>query len=64
VQIDATLGRKYEGTGLGLWLVKSGIELHGGQIEMASELGVGTTVTLHFPPERSLGTWNESAAAE
>jgi len=64
VQIDATLGRKYEGTGLGLWLVKSAIELHGGQIEMTSELGVGTTVTLHFPPECNLGTWSEAAAAE
>jgi signal transduction histidine kinase len=64
VQVDATLGRKYEGTGLGLWLVKSAIELHGGHIEMTSELGVGTKVTLHFPPERSLGAWSESAAAE
>ncbi|HEY1794648.1 MAG TPA: hypothetical protein VGG57_00880 [Stellaceae bacterium] len=31
-------------------------------IEIASELGAGTMVTLRFPPERSLGTW--SAAAE
>jgi signal transduction histidine kinase len=53
VQIDGSLARKYEGTGLGLSLVKSMIELHGGSIELSSELGVGTTVTLHFPHERS-----------
>ena len=53
VQADGSLARKYEGTGLGLSLVKSMIELHGGSIELASELDVGTTVTLHFPPERT-----------
>jgi signal transduction histidine kinase len=53
VQIDGSLSRKYEGTGLGLSLVKSMVELHGGNIELASELGVGTTVSFHFPPERS-----------
>ena len=53
VQIDGSLARKYEGTGLGLSLVKSMIELHGGKIEMSSDLGIGTTVTLHFPPERT-----------
>jgi signal transduction histidine kinase len=40
------------GTGLGLHLVKTFVELHGGQISMASEPGGGTTVTLRFPPER------------
>jgi signal transduction histidine kinase len=53
VQIDGSLSRKYEGTGLGLSLVKSMVELHGGSVELASELGVGTTVTLRFPSERS-----------
>jgi signal transduction histidine kinase len=53
VQIDGSLSRKYEGTGLGLSLVKSMVELHGGNIELASELGVGTTVSFHFPPDRS-----------
>jgi signal transduction histidine kinase len=53
VQIDGSLSRKYEGTGLGLSLVKSMVELHGGSVELASELGVGTTVTLRFPFERS-----------
>jgi signal transduction histidine kinase len=53
VQADGSLARKYEGTGLGLSLVKSMIELHAGTIELSSELGVGTKVALHFPPERT-----------
>ncbi len=43
----------YEGTGLGLTLAKSLTELHGGTLNLSSELGVGTTVTLSFPPERT-----------
>ncbi len=40
------------GTGLGLPLVKSLIELHGGNLELNSELDVGTAVTLTFPANR------------
>ena len=39
-----------QGTGLGLPLVKSLIELHGGRIALDSSLGEGTEVTLFFPP--------------
>lgn len=42
-----------QGTGLGLPLVKSLIELHGGHIALASSLGEGTEVTLYFPPSRA-----------
>lgn len=38
-----------EGIGLGLPLTKSLVDLHGGSIEIESEPGVGTTVTLWFP---------------
>jgi signal transduction histidine kinase len=53
-QIDSSLSRRYEGTGLGLPLAKSMIELHGGRLELASEPGRGTTVTITLPPERVL----------
>ncbi|MBV8650015.1 MAG: HAMP domain-containing histidine kinase, partial [Alphaproteobacteria bacterium] len=54
-QVDSTLGRKYEGTGLGLPLSKRLAELHGATLEIASELGRGTTVTVTFPAERVVG---------
>jgi len=51
-QIDNRLARAYEGTGLGLPLVKSLIELHGGTVSIDSTLGAGTTVTVALPPSR------------
>ncbi len=52
VQAETTLSRRQEGTGLGLALVKSMIEIHGGRLRLQSTLGNGTTVELHFPAER------------
>jgi len=37
------------GTGLGMVLVKEIVEAHGGRVDVESEYGVGTTITLHFP---------------
>jgi signal transduction histidine kinase len=37
------------GTGLGLYTVKQAIDSHKGKIEITSELGIGTTVTVQFP---------------
>jgi PAS domain S-box-containing protein len=37
------------GTGLGLMLVKRCVELHGGKVEIESQLGAGTTVRVHLP---------------
>ncbi len=51
-QVDSDLARKFEGSGLGLPLTNSLIELHGGTLEVTSEIGMGTQVTIHFPPER------------
>ncbi len=51
-QVDARLDRRFEGTGLGLPLSKAFVELHGGSLELESEVGVGTTVTMRFPAAR------------
>ena len=51
-QIEGALARKYPGTGLGLPLAKALVEMHGGTLDLQSELGVGTTVTVRFPAER------------
>lgn len=53
-QIASPLSRKVEGTGLGLSLVKTLTELHGGRLVIQSALDVGTTVELHFPPSRTV----------
>jgi signal transduction histidine kinase len=58
-QADGSLSRKYEGTGLGLPLVKSFVELHGGSLDIQSGIGVGTTVTIRFPAERVLSAPEE-----
>ncbi len=52
-QIDSGLARKHEGTGLGLPLCKSLVELHGGTLNVVSKLDMGTTITVRFPPERT-----------
>ena len=48
-QIDSQFNRKYEGTGLGLPIVKGIVELHGGTLEIKSEPGKGTNVVVRFP---------------
>jgi len=53
-QIDNRLSRRYEGTGLGLPLVKSLVELHGGELELRSTPERGTVATLLMPRERVL----------
>ncbi len=54
-QIDGSLARKYEGTGLGLPLVKAFAEMHAGSVDIESELGAGTIVTIRLPAKRLLG---------
>ena len=51
-QVDNSLARAHEGTGLGLPLALRLVELHGGQLQIESVKGTGTTVTVWLPPER------------
>jgi signal transduction histidine kinase len=51
-QIDSSLARRYEGTGLGLPLAESLMALHGGALEIISEINVGTKVVATFPAGR------------
>lgn len=48
-QLDSSLARKYEGTGLGLSMVKRLAELHGGAVSVHSELGKGSCFTVSLP---------------
>jgi len=52
IQVDSSLSRRHEGTGLGLALVAALMELHGGTLNIDSELGKGTTVAVTFPMRR------------
>lgn len=49
IQIDSALNRQYQGTGLGLALVKRIVELHNGRVGITSELGVGSCFTVDLP---------------
>jgi PAS domain S-box-containing protein len=55
-QIDSTLARKFEGTGLGLAMVKQLAELHGGTVAVASSEGVGTRFAVWLPLRGSTKT--------
>ena len=60
-QVDSEQSRRHKGTGLGLPLAKALIELHGGRLEIRSQPGQGTAVTLFFPAPAWAGKQNETA---
>ena len=53
-QVDNRLSRRYAGTGLGLPIAKAMIELHSGKLWIDSTPHQGTTVTVQFPPARTV----------
>ena len=55
-QIDSKIARETKGTGLGLPICKSLLELHGAALRIESELEKGTTVSAVFPPARLIKT--------
>lgn len=48
-QVDKSLTRKHEGSGIGLYLVKALVEKHDGKITLKSELGKGSEFTIEIP---------------
>ena len=61
-RVEGASGRTHEGSGIGLALVQEIVQLHGGTVEVTSEIGIGTTFTVtvptgsaHLPVER-IGT--------
>ncbi|MFC6445506.1 sensor histidine kinase [Shinella zoogloeoides] len=53
MQVQNEYTRKYEGTGLGLSLVKGLVALHGGSFTIASRPGEGTVITVRVPADGS-----------
>ncbi|MCI9062792.1 MULTISPECIES: sensor histidine kinase [Romboutsia] len=49
VQLDSTMTRKNEGTGIGLSIVKSFVELHNGNISVESKINEGSIFTVDLP---------------
>lgn len=50
-QVDGTTKRKYSGTGMGLSVVKSIVEKHGGSIRVESQVGIGSKFTFEMPKD-------------
>ena len=53
-QVESPFHKSYEGTGLGLSLVKSLSEIHGAELDIDSLPGRGTTVSILFPAQRTV----------
>jgi two-component system cell cycle sensor histidine kinase PleC len=63
-QINSSFARNAEGTGLGLPLVKSLAELHGGRLQIESAPREGTTVRVRFPESRTIWPQEPAGSAD
>jgi signal transduction histidine kinase/ActR/RegA family two-component response regulator len=63
-QADGSVSRKYGGTGLGLAITRKLVEMHGGQIQVQSEVDRGTRFVVTLPCEMDLGGASTDRALE
>jgi signal transduction histidine kinase len=61
-QVDSRPNRNYEGTGLGLPLTKQLVRMQAGQLDLESEVDIGTTVTVRYPMDRWVATGRPASA--
>ncbi|MGE3855032.1 MAG: response regulator [Planctomycetota bacterium] len=64
VQVDGSLERRHEGTGLGLVLVRKLAALHGGSARVESEVGVGSRFIVELPfgdDETTIAEWHKTS---
>jgi two-component system cell cycle sensor histidine kinase PleC len=62
-QVETTYARRFGGTGLGLPIARSLVEMHGGRFTLESTLGEGTKVSFTLPPEGAQTKIATAAAA-
>ena len=60
-QARTAYDRPHDGTGLGLSIVKGLVELHGGELDIKSRVGSGTTVSVRLPIDCEKATVTEIA---
>ncbi|MGE5765775.1 MAG: ATP-binding protein [Bacteroidota bacterium] len=62
-QVESTYARRFGGTGLGLPIARSLVEMHGGRLVLESALGEGTKVSFTLPPRGARGETVPRAAS-
>jgi signal transduction histidine kinase len=63
-QVDSSLSRQAEGTGIGLSLVKKFVEALGGNISVKSKVGKGTVFTILLPDEKAAEEQDDKPASD
>lgn len=62
--VTNAFSKGHEGTGLGLPLTQKLVQAHDGTLDIASALGIGTTVTIGFPNERAVSRYSKTPGME